>query len=92
MTRLSASPRILARAALLLGTTAALAACGGRDRPVAGLAAAQAGEMEAGEAVAGANAQHRLEPGGGGGIAAAEHGEGVAIALQHRRVVLVGDR
>ena len=41
MTRLSASPRILARAALLLGTTAALAACGGRDRPVADLAAAQ---------------------------------------------------
>ena len=31
MTRLSASPRIIARAALLLGTTAALAACGGRD-------------------------------------------------------------
>ena len=41
MTRLSASPRILARAALLLGTTAALAACGGRERPVADLAAAQ---------------------------------------------------
>ena len=46
----------------------------------AGLAAAQAGEMEAGEAVAGANAQHRLEPGSGAGIAAAEHGESFAIA------------
>lgn len=48
MTRLPASSRpafrigtVLARAALMLGAGAALAGCGGRERPVADLAAAQ---------------------------------------------------